>query len=116
MLEDDKWKQKASCKGSDLNDFFPVRIGKNNSEKVYSIMNLCEKCKVNAECLYDAIWNDSVGIWGRTTYRQRLTFFRKHLNSKRSNLTLDKCRQFISHLSSNNILPNRKSVNSDIQN
>jgi len=116
MLEDDQWKDQASCKGLNLNDFFPVRISKENSDKVIEIIYLCESCPVNAECLYDAVWNDSVGIWGRTTYRQRKRFVTKVLQGKRSNITLKKCKDFITYLSENNILPSKKAYKADSQN
>lgn len=110
MLENDEWREQAACKGYTVNDFFPVKIGRHNSKKVYSLIELCDSCPVNAECLYTAVWTDSIGIWGRTTFRQRKVFISKYLESNRYTVTLQKCREYISHLKDRNILPNRKSV------
>jgi len=116
MLENDEWKNEAACKGLPLSDFFPVRISKDNSAKVKELILLCESCPVNAECLYDAVWNDSVGIWGRTTYRQRRSFVTKVLKGKRSNITLLKCKNLIQHLTDNKIMPTQKAYKADSQN
>jgi hypothetical protein len=116
MLEDNKWKLDASCRGANIEEFFPLRISKDNSDRISKVMNLCDTCPVNAECLYDAVWHDSVGIWGRTTYRQRKYFISKLLSGDRYSVTLKKCSDFIKDLKLQQVIPGYKAYKADIQN
>lgn len=110
----DEWKDQALCKGSRTSDYFPVRITRENIDTLTEIFELCEKCKVNAECLESAIVNEELGVWGRTTLRQRKQFIKNILDKKISNLTLEKCKDFISFLTKNNIKPSERAYKLEI--
>lgn len=113
MLENE-WKTQALCKGSKTSEYFPVRISNVNIDKVIEIFKLCEECPVNAECLESSIINEEIGIWGRTTLYQRQQFISNVLNQKISNVTLQKCKDFISFLTENDIKPTEHAYKSEI--
>lgn len=113
MLEN-KWKNKALCKGARISDYFPIRISKENIDVLVDIYAICEKCPVNADCLQSAILNEEIGIWGRTTLSQRQQFISTVLDNEISNVTLQKCKDFIFFLTKNNIKPNERAYKSEI--
>ncbi len=61
------WERFGACVGVDPDLFFPVRGGPVKQAKA-----VCAGCQVRAECLEFAVrTNQTVGIWGGTSYRER---------------------------------------------
>ena len=61
------WREQAACKGLDPGLF---HSGRGESSK--EALAVCAGCLVVAECLHYAISNSiKVGVWGKTTERQR---------------------------------------------
>lgn len=59
----DGWRDKAACKGTDPNDWFPERYSSAHETKM---ARMCfEKCPVQEECLDYALVNvETLGMWG----------------------------------------------------
>jgi WhiB family redox-sensing transcriptional regulator len=80
-LESDVWQDRALCKNSDPEAFYP----ENGRSPDYAI-EVCKECLVKKDCYNYAIENREIyGIWGASTERQRDAIFRKlkrqeHLN------------------------------------
>jgi hypothetical protein len=61
------WRERAACRGSDLEVFFPGR-----GESAGPARQVCAACPVRQPCLDYAITNRIVhGIWGGLTERER---------------------------------------------
>lgn len=77
------WRNEANCKGVDLSVFFVENEDGTISRKnINNAKKICEKCKVEKECLMYAISEDiTFGIWGGLTPRDRKSM-KKNLNIK----------------------------------
>ena len=61
------WRDRAACKGTDLNRFFPVK-----GEDVETAKAICQTCPVRSECLNYALDHTiQFGIWGGMSENQR---------------------------------------------
>jgi len=117
------WRQQASCKGKNTDDFFPVAITKSNIDSIRSIYSMCANCPVISHCFYEAMLYDYDGIWAHTTYKQRKAYLKYFLNNDLENFTFLQAQQLINQIVSSNIQPNstykktiRLVVNSKISN
>jgi len=64
-----EWLEKAECRGSDPELFFPTRP---ESAEMLLALQLCCTCQVRTECYEVASSNLMIeGIWGGTTQQQR---------------------------------------------
>ena len=62
-----RWRQRAACRGTDLDVFFPER-----GETAGPARQLCARCQVRQPCLDYALSNRIThGIWGGLTERER---------------------------------------------
>jgi hypothetical protein len=105
----DEWYNKASCKGSNTEAYFPLVVKKKNLPQIISCFEVCESCLVSDLCLYNACVNKEYGIWGRTTERMRSIFLSERDNT--SELTVEECRSLIQYLKDNDIYPYKGIVN-----
>ena len=68
------WHVDANCIGADPDIFFPEDNESSDAAKA-----ICRACDVQVECLTDALnRNETEGIWGGLTPRQRRTFRHKN--------------------------------------
>ncbi len=62
-----RWRQRAACRGTDLDVFFPER-----GETAGPARQVCARCQVRQPCLDYALSNRIThGIWGGLTERER---------------------------------------------
>ncbi len=62
-----RWRQRAACRGTDLDVFFPER-----GETAGPARQVCARCQVRQPCLEYALSNRIThGIWGGLTERER---------------------------------------------
>jgi WhiB family redox-sensing transcriptional regulator len=62
-----RWVEHAACKGTDLDDWFPVRGG-----SLTALRAICAACPVIDRCRTYALAHPSlIGVWGGTSERQR---------------------------------------------
>lgn len=61
------WRSEASCRGMDIDLFFPKQAEYARGRKV------CKDCSVQRECLGDTLWrdNDNYGLFGGLTPSER---------------------------------------------
>lgn len=65
------WKDLALCRGTDYEIWFPA-VGQSDPMHLRSAASICNECKVQTECLNEALDNsDYVGFWGGTNERER---------------------------------------------
>ena len=80
-MEEVDWRDGAACRGSDSQIFFP------SSEDLGAIAaakGMCETCPVREACLAYAVeTNQTEGIWGGLTARQRRRTRRNWLEEQR---------------------------------
>jgi WhiB family transcriptional regulator, redox-sensing transcriptional regulator len=67
------WQSRGNCAGMDPEAFFPER---GNPQGIAAALAVCQGCAVTAECLAYALENnETAGVWGATTARQRKQMF-----------------------------------------
>ena len=70
-----EWLEKAECRGSDPELFFPSKL---DSVQVLVALQLCMTCQVQNECFEVASSDLTIeGIWGGTTQDQRKQLSRR---------------------------------------
>lgn len=87
-----KWRDKASCLGKGVDPFFVTP----KSQYIAKAIAVCKSCPVRSECFYEAMSYGYDGIWGGSTYDQRLVLVKTLLNSDLTEFNYSK---------SNNLLP-----------
>jgi len=66
------WRQRAACRDTDPDLFFPVGSTGPAVEQIHSAKGVCETCESRASCLEFALaTNQESGIWGGTTEEER---------------------------------------------
>lgn len=68
------WIEDANCKDAPTSIFFPSEELANPAryrESAQEARSYCETCSVQQQCLNYALRNETVGIWGGMTARQR---------------------------------------------
>lgn len=95
-----EWREQASCKDLETNDFFPYNVNKRNVSKIRDMMRMCYSCPVNAQCLLEAVVYEYDGIWGGTLPKQRAAWLR-YLKQHNIELSLSTCSDFFSEHSDN---------------
>ena len=66
------WMARAACRGTDPEFFFPVSVKGAAAEQVRSAKAVCGRCEVLADCLSYALRAMPHGIWGGTTWEERI--------------------------------------------
>lgn len=75
MIEIVQWTDLAACTTSDPELFFP---DKGETYKSQAARRICRPCPVRNQCLQDALdRREQYGIWGGTSYRDRLDLLRE---------------------------------------
>lgn len=75
IYDQDKWRNKARCKDTDMNLFFSESKGAGNM--YFEARCICFQCPVQKNCLDFAVDNSiDNGIWGGMPYRERLKYHR----------------------------------------
>ena len=71
----DDWKERAKCRGEDVNIFFGVDIDASEEERrAWSpepAKVICKGCPVKGMCLEYALENERYGVWGGLDARAR---------------------------------------------
>lgn len=98
------WREQAFCRGKDTSLFFPTVSETKSMATASNALQICLHCTVAHHCLFEAISYNYDGVWGGTIYKQRLYIIRTELNNDVSNLTLDKCKQFVQTTKIENVL------------
>ena len=81
LMQDVDWRDLAACRGTDSDVFFPTSedVGAINAAK-----EMCATCPVQQTCLSYAVQtNQTEGIWGGLTARQRRRSRRTWLEEQR---------------------------------
>lgn len=72
VWDDCAWRDRAACRGSDPELFFPVGASGVALDEIEAAKALCGSCVVKAECLQFALErNQEAGIWGGTSEDER---------------------------------------------
>lgn len=70
--DDGAWRDKANCKGADIELFFPNGRGRQTLERIAQMKACCNGCSVRKECLDFALNNDiHDGVYGGLSPRER---------------------------------------------
>ena len=71
------WRDKAACRGSDPDIFYPV-----NEDDADEAIAICMACPVREPCLeYALVARERYGVWGGTTEKDRRRIWRKRRRS-----------------------------------
>lgn len=76
--DDAEWRDRAACRNSDPDLFFPVGSTGPALEEIRAAKALCARCPVQDRCLAFALeTNQDAGIWGGATEEERRELRRK---------------------------------------
>jgi len=68
----DDWRQRASCRDTDPDLFFPIGTTGAAIEQIESAKAVCRACEVQSACLEFALaTNQEAGVWGGTSEEER---------------------------------------------
>jgi WhiB family redox-sensing transcriptional regulator len=68
----DDWRQRAACRDTDPDLFFPVGSTGPAVEQIINAKAVCAICEARASCLeFALVTNQESGIWGGTTEEER---------------------------------------------
>jgi WhiB family redox-sensing transcriptional regulator len=68
----DDWRQKASCRDTDPDLFFPVGTTGSAIDQIEAAKIVCRVCDAREECLEFALaTNQEAGVWGATSEEER---------------------------------------------
>jgi WhiB family redox-sensing transcriptional regulator len=82
--DDTGWRNRAACRDSDPNLFFPVGSTGVALEEVQAAKALCRTCPVRAECLAFALeTNQEAGVWGGASEEERRQLRRNRHSARR---------------------------------
>jgi WhiB family redox-sensing transcriptional regulator len=71
-IERDDWRDRASCRDTDPDLFFPVGTTGPAIEQIEQAKAVCRECDVQSRCLeYALVTNQDSGIWGGTSEEER---------------------------------------------
>lgn len=85
---DDQWRNKAACRDTDPDLFFPVGTTGPVIEQIENAKAVCKECAVKDECLeFALVTNQDSGIWGGTSEEEHRKI-RKAWITRRRNSSL----------------------------
>jgi len=71
-IEDDSWRDHASCRDTNPDLFFPVGTTGPAIEQIEQAKAVCRECPSQAPCLEFALMtNQDSGVWGGTSEEER---------------------------------------------
>ena len=83
-VDNDNWRQFASCRDTDPDLFFPVGTTGPAIEQIETAKAVCEECESRQPCLEFALTtNQDSGIWGGTSEEERRKLRRQWMAAKR---------------------------------
>lgn len=80
------WRDKALCSNQPTDKFFATP----KSSLITPALATCKNCSVRSECFYESMQYGYDGVWGGSTYEQRIVITRTILNSDMTNFTKEK--------------------------
>lgn len=67
MTADDSWRDRAACRGHDVELFYSV-----DEDDIRQALSICSGCEVRTTCYEHALANGEVfGVWGGTVETER---------------------------------------------
>jgi WhiB family redox-sensing transcriptional regulator len=66
------WMARGACRGADPELFFPIAVTGAAVEQINSAKAICGCCAVGKHCLSYALQTMPHGIWGGTTWEERI--------------------------------------------
>lgn len=85
--DEDAWRDRAACRNSDPDLFFPVGTTGPSLDEIEAAKALCQGCPVREDCLQFAIeTNQESGVWGGTSEVERRRLRRAWLARRRRSL------------------------------
>jgi WhiB family transcriptional regulator, redox-sensing transcriptional regulator len=83
-LEQDDWRDDASCRDTDPDLFFPVGTTGPAIEQIENAKAVCGECLVQRECLeYALATNQDSGVWGGTSEEERRQIRKQYVAQRR---------------------------------
>ncbi len=80
----DDWRERASCRDTDPDLFFPVGTTGLALEQIAAAKAVCHECAARQACLEFALaTNQESGIWGGTSEEERRKLRKSWLNHQR---------------------------------
>ncbi len=74
-MSDEDWRERASCRGIDTEEFYPGK-----GESGATAKKICKRCQVRSQCLeYAMAMADDNGIWGGIGEGERRRMLRGEL-------------------------------------
>jgi WhiB family transcriptional regulator, redox-sensing transcriptional regulator len=84
-LEQDDWRDDASCRDTDPDLFFPVGTTGPAVDQIASAKAVCDVCPAKDPCLQFAlVSNQDSGVWGGTTEDERRKLRRAWVKANRA--------------------------------
>lgn len=80
------WRDRAVCSNQPTDKFFATP----KSCLISSALAICKTCPVRSDCFYEAMQYNYDGVWGGSTYEQRLVLMRTILKSDLTDFTREK--------------------------
>ncbi|MGH9224375.1 MAG: WhiB family transcriptional regulator [Acidimicrobiales bacterium] len=82
--DDSRWRDRAACRGSDPDLFFPIGSTGVAVEELRAAKALCATCPVREQCLAFALaTNQEAGVWGGASEDERRRLRRVMVVSRR---------------------------------
>lgn len=79
-----RWRDRAACRNSDPDLFFPVGSAGLAIEEIQAAKALCRNCEVRRECLAFALeTNQEAGIWGGASEEERRRLRRERVSASK---------------------------------
>jgi WhiB family transcriptional regulator, redox-sensing transcriptional regulator len=70
--DSDAWQDRAACRGTDPDLFFPVGLGGVAVEAVEQAKRICATCPVLVPCgVYGTLYSPDYGVWGGMSSDER---------------------------------------------
>jgi WhiB family redox-sensing transcriptional regulator len=104
---DPNWKEKASCKNSDVSTFFP-NTSSPSKLQLNKAFALCKRCPVAAYCMHEALLCYNNGIWAHSTEFQRKYYLKYIIKNGATDVTLEDAANFYKDLSDSEFYSTRK--------
>jgi WhiB family redox-sensing transcriptional regulator len=83
-VDDDNWRDYASCRDTNPDLFFPVGTTGPAIEQIAAAKAVCAECEAQKPCLeYALSTNQDSGIWGGTSEEERRKLRRQWLAARR---------------------------------
>ncbi len=85
----DDWRDRASCRDTDPDLFFPVGTTGPALEQIAAAKAVCRACDAQSECLEFALaTNQEAGVWGGTSEEERRKLRKAWLARRRRSAAL----------------------------